>query len=178
MSAVLPCCNVRNSRANTSLQHVTRICSILAVAPSAFLALWNPPCILHTISNSSEEKPGESIYYSFLLSLPAFRVDHNTFVDTRRCCTYKFRFLMEPVKSRTCSIPSVPQQGNSHFLLQTLFFSPSLFASHPAHSGLLVSLQVNGMHTKSHLKRRWLQRTRKTNWKSWSKYTSRHICCR
>lgn len=52
-------------------------------------------------------------------------------------------------KRDSCSVPPVPQQGYSHFLLQILFFSsPSLFVSRPALSVLLVSLQVNGMRTK------------------------------
>ncbi len=126
---------------NAGLQHVSGICSTLTVTPSAFLALWNPLRTLHTISNSSEEKPGGCIYYSFLLSLPALSVDRNTFVDTHRCCTDDFRFLMEPVKSRTsAALPRSHSKGIHIYSLRLSSFSPlCLCPAQQAQASLLVS---------------------------------------
>lgn len=155
---------------NTSLQHISKSCRILTIAPSAFLALWNPLCTLHTISNSLEEKPGESIYYSFLLSLPTFRVNHNTFVDTHRCCTDTFRFLMEPVKSRTsAAISRSPSKGIHISSLSRV--SPLPLCLSPTALTQVSLLVFRWMECIQRVASKgwWLQRTRKTNWRRWGK---------
>lgn len=155
---------------NTSLQHISKSCRILTIAPSVFLALWNPLCTLHTISNSLEEKPGESIYYSFLLSLPTFRVNHNTFVDTHRCCTDTFRFLMEPVKSRTsAAISRSPSKGIHISSLSRV--SPLPLCLSPTALTQVSLLVFRWMECIQRVTSKgwWLQRTRKTNWRRWGK---------
>lgn len=117
MAAVMAYCNVRHSNKCT-LQTVTRFCSILTTTLST-----SPT--LHTISSPSEQKPGESIYYSFLLSLPGSTQHFCT--QTHRCCTDKFRFLMEPVKRGTCA--TLP------WSLKTSFYSPSL-STPPLHTDI------------------------------------------